>query len=128
MPRFYDNFSKELYNEIPSSNSVLSKVMLNIDQFNIGQSFVTAKLRNRYRDTVIINIEGGFSGIELQKSLFQIEEKEPKIAYIIIRIRGSIFIRKLPILGIKDWLLIYDDTLFLLAVNDTYDEIEILLV
>jgi hypothetical protein len=26
--------------------------------------------------------------------------------------------------GIKDWLLIYEDTLFLLAVKDRYDEIE----
>jgi hypothetical protein len=38
----------------------------------------------------------------------------------------KILVRHLPILGIKDWLLIYEDTLFLLAVKDAYDEMEII--
>jgi hypothetical protein len=38
----------------------------------------------------------------------------------------KVLIRRLPILGIKDWLLIYEDTLFLLAVKDAYDEMEII--
>jgi hypothetical protein len=37
----------------------------------------------------------------------------------------KVLVRRLPILGIKDWLLIYEDTLFLLAVKDAYDEMEI---
>lgn len=38
---------------------------------------------------------------------------------------SKVLVRRLPILGIKDWLLIYEDTLFLLAVKDAYDEMEI---
>jgi hypothetical protein len=37
-------------------------------------------------------------------------------------------VRKLPVLGVKDWLLLYEDDLFLLAVKDAYDEVEIILV
>jgi hypothetical protein len=37
-------------------------------------------------------------------------------------------VRKLPIIGQKDWLLIYDDTFFLMAIKDAYDEIEILTI
>jgi hypothetical protein len=32
------------------------------------------------------------------------------------------------VLGVKDWLLLYEDDLFLLAVKDAYDEIEIILL
>jgi hypothetical protein len=38
---------------------------------------------------------------------------------------SKVLVRRLPIWGIKDWLLIYEDTLFLLAVKDAYDEMEI---
>jgi hypothetical protein len=41
---------------------------------------------------------------------------------------GKIMVRKLPVLGVKDWLLIYEDDLFLLAIKDAYDEIDILTV
>jgi hypothetical protein len=34
----------------------------------------------------------------------------------------------LPVIGIKDWLLIYDDTLLELAVKDAYDELEIVVI
>jgi hypothetical protein len=37
-------------------------------------------------------------------------------------------VRKLPVVGIKDWLLIYEDDLFLLGVKDAYDEIDIRIV
>jgi hypothetical protein len=37
-------------------------------------------------------------------------------------------IRKLPVLGVKEWLLIYENTLFLLAVKEKYNELEILCV
>jgi uncharacterized protein Veg len=32
---------------------------LNIERFEIGQSYVTAKVQNRYGDKVTINIQGG---------------------------------------------------------------------
>jgi hypothetical protein len=36
-----------------------------------------------------------------------------------------VLVRKLPVIGVKDWLLIYEDDLFLLAVKDAYDELDI---
>jgi hypothetical protein len=77
--------------------------MLEVGQFSVGQSYVTAKVRNRHGDVVNINIEGGRLGIDLQET-----------AYIITTINetGKILVRKLPVLGIKDWLLLYEDDLF----------------
>jgi hypothetical protein len=37
-------------------------------------------------------------------------------------------VRKLPVIGIRDWLLIYEDTLVELSVKDAYDELEIVVV
>jgi hypothetical protein len=127
---FFDKLSEILYNEIPETTSAYSKVMINIDQFNIGQSYVTAKVQNRYGNIININIEGGRNGIELQEELFNIKGKSPSVAYLITKIKdkNNILVRKLPIIGQKDWLLIYDDTFFLMAVKDAYDEIEILAI
>jgi hypothetical protein len=127
---FFDKLSEILYNEIPETTSAYSKVMINIDQFNIGQSYVTAKVQNRYGNIININIEGGRNGIELQDELFNIKGKSLSVAYLITKIKdeNNILVRKLPILGRKDWLLIYDDTFFLMAVKDAYDEIEILAI
>ena len=41
---------------------------------------------------------------------------------------GKILVRKLPVIGVKDWLLIYEDDLFMLAVKDAYDEMDIRVV
>ena len=127
---FFDKLSEILYNEIPETTSAYSKVMINIDQFNIGQSYVTAKVQNRYGNIININIEGGRNGIELQEELFNIKGKSLSVAYLITKIKdeNNILVRKLPIIGRKDWLLIYDDTFFLMAVKDAYDEIEILAI
>ncbi|HZC49882.1 MAG TPA: hypothetical protein VE244_12575 [Nitrososphaeraceae archaeon] len=127
---FFDKLSEILYNEIPETTTAYSKVMINIDQFNIGQSYVTAKVQNRYGNIININIEGGRNGIELQDELFNIKGKSLSVAYLITKIKdeNNILVRKLPIIGQKDWLLIYDDTFFLMAVKDAYDEIEILAV
>lgn len=127
---FFDKLSEILYNEIPKTTSAYSKVMINIDQFNIGQSYVTAKVENRYGNIININIEGGRNGIELQDELFNIKGKSLSVAYLITKIKdeNNILVRKLPIIGQKDWLLIYDDTFFLMAVKDAYDEIEILAI
>jgi hypothetical protein len=127
---FFDKLSEILYNEIPETTSAYSKVMINIDQFNIGQSYVTAKVQNRYGNIININIEGGRNGIELQDELFNIKGKSLSVAYLITKIKdeNNILVRKLPIIGRKDWLLIYDDTFFLMAAKDAYDEIEILAI
>ncbi len=103
---------------------------LHIEQFDVGQSYVTAKVENKYGDIVKINIEGGRLDIELQETLFKIKSKQlqlPRLAYIMTTINdtGKILVRKLHVIGVKDWLLIYEDDLFLLAVKDTYDELDI---
>ena len=127
---FFDEDSKIVYNQLAKSE-VCSRVMLNIERFEIGQSYVTAKIQNRYGDNVSINIQGGRPGIEIQESLFKIKEQEkPSCAYLITRLiqNAKIIARKLPIAGRRDWLLIYEDTLLELSVKDAYDELEIVLV
>ena len=127
MKAFHDKLSETLYKEIPDTSSASNKVMLHIERFDVGQSYVTAKVENRYGDVVKINIEGGRLGIELQETLFKIKGRQPRLAYVITTINdtGKILVRKLPVIGVKDWLLIYEDELFLLAVKDAYDEVDI---
>jgi hypothetical protein len=128
---FFDEDSKIIYNQFPKANSsVLSRVMLNIERFEIGSRYVTAKVENRYGDEVTINIQGGRPGIEIQESLFRIKEQNPSYAYVITRLiqNTKIIARKLPVVGKRDWLLIYEDTLLELSVKDAYDELEIVLV
>ena len=127
---FFDEDSKIVYNQLAKSE-VCSRVMLNIERFEIGQSYVTAKIQNRYGDNVSINIQGGRPGIEIQESLFKIKGQEkPSYAYLITRLiqNTKIIARKLPIVGRREWLLIYEDTLLELSVKDAYDELEIILV
>ena len=128
---FFDEDSKIIYNQFPKANSsVLSRVTLNIKRFEIGSRYVTAKVENRYGDEVTINIQGGRPGIEIQESLFRIKEQNPSYAYLITRLiqNTKIIARKLPVVGKRDWLLIYEDTLLELSVKDAYDELEIVLV
>jgi hypothetical protein len=125
--RFFDKESEKLFPEIPETASAIAKVLLNIEQFEIGQSYVTAKVVNKYGDKVGLNIQGGRASIELQESLFNLQGKQvPRHVFVLTRVKdnGNLLVRKLPVVGIKDWLLIYEDTLFLLAVKDRYDEIE----
>jgi hypothetical protein len=124
---FYDNLSEKLYREMPVTFVATNKVMLNIEQFEAGQSYVIAKVENKYGDTVRINIQGGTEGIELQETLFNLKGRWPRFAYIMTSIKdtGEVLVRKLPVIGVKDWLLIYQDDLFLLAVKDAYDELDI---
>ena len=129
---FFDAISEVLFREVPKSPIVRSQVLLNIDRFEIGQSYVTAKIRNRYAENVMVNIQGGRPGIELQESLFKIKNPENQIplqfAYLKANLieTGKIFVRKLPVVGLRDWLLIYEDTLVELSVKDAYDELEII--
>jgi hypothetical protein len=131
---FFDETSKTVYNQLAKTNSsVCSHVMLNIKRFEIASRYITAKIQNRYGDNVTINIQGGRPGIEIQESLFKIKEEKrenPSYAYLITRLiqNTKIMARKLPIVGRRDWLLIYEDTLLELSVKDAYDELEIVLV
>ena len=130
MNKFYDNLSEKLYREIPDTIAAANKVMLNIDHFEAAQSYVIAKVENRYGDTVKINIQAGTQGIELQDTLFNLKGRWPRFAYVmtILKDRGELVVRKLPVIGVKDWLLIYEDDLFVLAVKDAYDELDIRIV
>lgn len=127
---FYDEVSESLHRELPETSTAAIKVFINIDRFDVGQSYVTAKVENKFGDIVKINIEGGRNGIELQDTLFKLEGKVPRFAYVATRLSesGKTLIRKLPVIGVKDWLLIYEDDLFLLAVKDAYDELDIRVV
>jgi hypothetical protein len=115
---------------MPAGLPSAGKVLLHIDRFEVGQSYVTAKVENRHGDIVNINIEGGRTGIDLQETLFRLDDRMmPRFAYVIASmVSGKLLVRKLPVLGVKDWLLIYEDDLFLLAVKDAYDELEIMAV
>ena len=124
---FYDEISKSLSSEIPQSKNSYLKAMLDLEKFEIGQSYVTSKIKNKKNDILVVNIQGGSPGIDISDSLFNFTEI-PKIAYVRTMIDNMILVRKLPILGVKEWLLIYEDTLFLLAVKEKYDELEILCV
>ena len=42
---FFDESSKTSYNQLPKNSPVQSHVMLNIERFEIGQSYVTAKYK-----------------------------------------------------------------------------------
>lgn len=68
---FFDTISESLYHEVSKVPVIRSMVLSNIDRFEIGQSYVTAKVQNRYGDNVTINIQGGRPGIELQENHFQ---------------------------------------------------------
>ena len=131
---FFDGISEALFDEIPKPPLARSRVLLDIERFDIGQSYVTAKVQNRYGDKVTINIQGGLPGIELQESLFKIKDLEKgdrlSYAYLLTKLiqTDKILVRKLPIIGIRDWLLIYEDTLVELSVKDAYDELEIIVV
>jgi hypothetical protein len=124
---FYDEVSKSLSSEIPQSKNSYLKAMLDLEKFEIGQSYVTSKIKNKKNNTLVVNIQGGSPGIDISDSLFNFIEI-PKIAYVRTMIDNTILVRKLPVLGVKEWLLIYEDTLFLLAVKEKYDELEILCV
>jgi hypothetical protein len=131
---FFDEISEALFDEIPKASLARSRVLLNIERFEIGQSYVTAKIENRYGNKVTINIQGGQPRIELQESLFKIKDDQKGdrlyYAYLLTKLveTNKIFVRKLPVIGIRDWLLIYEDTLVELSVKDAYDELEIVVV
>jgi len=128
---FFDAISEALFDEMPKPSLFRSRVLLDIERFEIGQSYVTAKVQNRYADKININIQGGRPGIELQESLFKIKDNEKgddlHFAYLstMLTQTNNIFVRKVPVIGVSDWLLIFENTLLELSVKDAYDELEI---
>src|ERR687888_1030565 len=100
---FFDETSKTVYNQLANTTpSVQSRVMLNIEQFELGSRYVTAKVQNRYGEKVTINIQGGRPGIELQESFFKTKEQDKEEeerslhAYLVTRLiqNNRIFARK----------------------------------
>ncbi len=126
---FFDEESEMLSKEIPASSLSKIKLTFSLD-FDIGQSYVTSKIVDRGGVTRKLNIQGGQRGIKLQRELCHLKENDegmPSHAYVKTTLKDSqILIRKLPIIGINDWLLIFEDDLFVLAVKERYDEIELL--
>lgn len=149
---FYDEESEILSKEIPNSASSNIKLSFELD-FDLGQSYVTSKIIDRHGITRKLNIQAGFRGIKLQNDLFRIKgnSKEytnnkndlgsgspsaggggdrnlPPFVYVktCLLKDSKILIRKLPVIGTSDWLLIFEEDLFLLAARGMYDEIEIL--
>jgi len=52
MMTFFDETSKTVYNQFAKSDSPIhSSVMLNIERFEIGSRYVTAKVENRYGES-----------------------------------------------------------------------------
>ncbi len=96
--------SENLYPKIPDALVTARKVMLNIDQFDVGQSYVTTKVKNRYDDLVKINIQGGVQGIESQETLFNLKERLPRFAYVMTpsKLRVRCLYVKLPVIGNRD--------------------------
>lgn len=126
---FFDEESEILYNEIPSSHLSKIKLSLSVD-FDIGQSYVTSKIEDRRGNIRNMNIQGGRRGIQLQTDLFNIKNfgnDMPSHVYVKTMLKDfRLLVRKLPITGTSDWLLLFDDDLFVQAVKGMYDEIEIL--
>ncbi|HKU82523.1 MAG TPA: hypothetical protein VJP58_00645 [Candidatus Nitrosocosmicus sp.] len=126
---YFDKESELLQNEIPQSNSCIIKISFSLD-FDIGQSYVTSKIKDRDGNIRKLNIQPGTRGIKLQSDLIRIKNKEavlPSHVYIRTTLRdGRALVRKLPVIGTSDWLLIFEEDLCVLAVKDQYDEIEIL--
>jgi len=126
---YFDEESKLMQNEIPQSNSCVIKISFSLD-FDIGQSYVTSKIKDRDGNIRKLNIQPGIRGIKLQSDLIRVKNKDAKLpshAYVRTTLKeGKTLVRKLPIIGTSDWLLIFEEDLFVLAVKDQYDEIEIL--
>ena len=126
---YFDEESELLQDEIPQSNQCRIKISFNLD-FDIGQSYVTSKIEDRDGNIRKLNIQPGTKGIKLQSDLIRVKNKDadlPSHVYVQTTLKdGKTLVRKLPIIGTSDWLLIFDEDLFLLAVKDQYEEIEIL--
>ncbi|HEY6534299.1 MAG TPA: hypothetical protein VIY08_00590 [Candidatus Nitrosocosmicus sp.] len=127
---FFDEESKLLYKELSGENKFTIKLSLMLD-FDIGQSYVTSKIIDRHGINRMLNIQAGQRGLKLQKDLCHLKnyENEDLPSYVYVRTMlkdRRIIIRKLPVVGVSDWMLIFEEDFFILAVKGLYDEIEFL--
>ncbi|GIU72512.1 MAG: hypothetical protein KatS3mg003_1991 [Candidatus Nitrosocaldaceae archaeon] len=122
---FFDWDSENLSNNIPKYGS---RCMLDVTDIRIAQGYVTSKIINKYGRYVNINIQPGRPGIVLQDTLFNPHVKY-KDAYLITTTSDNKkLIRKLPVEGFSDWLLIYDEILFVEIIKGGCEEIEVVAV
>jgi len=127
MEEFFDQTSKNLASELPKT--CIAKLLIDLEDVRIAQGYVIAKVENRYGDIVNINIQPGRPGIALHETLVNLKGKTPNIVYLLTTSKDKkTIIRKLLFTGFSDWLLIFEDTLFMEAVNDGCDEIELFIV
>jgi len=125
MKRFFDWESENLASNIPRNGA---RCLLDLSNIKIAQGYVTLKILNRENRYVNVNIQPGKPGIVLQESLFN-KYKEYKVVYLVSETNDHTrFIRVLPVEGFSDWLLIYNDTLFIEVVKENISEIELIAV
>jgi hypothetical protein len=127
---YYDEESEYMQSEIPQSNSCVIKLSFSLD-FDIGQGYVTSKIQDRDGNIRKLNIQPGTRGIELQRELISRDKKKqaepPSHVYVRTTLKDKkTLVRKLPVIGTSDWLLIFEEDLCMLAIKGQYDEIEIL--
>ncbi len=128
---FFDEESKFLYKELSDKNNFTIKLSLML-YVDIGQSYVTSKIIDRHGITRMLNIQAGQKGIKLQKELCHLknynhDDDLPPYVYVRTILKDRrIMIRKLPVVGVSDWMLIFEEDFFILAVKGLYDEIEFL--
>ncbi|VFJ12884.1 hypothetical protein [Candidatus Nitrosocosmicus franklandus] len=125
---YFDAESEILYKQVPRSKDCKVKISFNLD-FDIGQSYVTSKIEDREGNIRKLNIQPGIRGIMLQSDLIRLRpgDEYPTHVFVQTILKDSrILVRKLPMTGLSDWLLIFEEDLFLLAVKEQYEELEIL--
>ena len=125
---YFDEESEILHKQVPQSKDCRVKLSFSLD-FDIGQSYVTAKIEDRDGNIRKLNIQSGTRGIKLQADLIRLRSGEEYPAHVFLQTTlkdSRILVRKLPITGLSDWLLIFEEDLFMLAVKGQYEELEIL--
>ena len=125
---YFDEESEILHKQVPQSKDCRVKLSFSLD-FDIGQSYVTAKIEDRDGNIRKLNIQSGTRGIKLQADLTRLRSGEEYPAHVFVQTTlkdSRILVRKLPITGLSDWLLIFEEDLFMLAVKGQYEELEIL--
>ena len=125
---YFDEESEILHKQVPQSKDCRVKLSFRLD-FDSGQSYVTAKIEDRDGNIRKLNIQSGTRGIKLQADLIRLRSGEEYPAHVFVQTTlkdSRILVRKLPITGLSDWLLIFEEDLFMLAVKGQYEELEIL--
>lgn len=125
---YFDAESEILHKQVPRSKNCKVKISFSLD-FDIGQSYVTSKIEDREGNIRKLNIQPGTRGIMLQSDLIRLRpgDEYPTHVFVQTILKDSrILVRKLPMTGLSDWLLIFEEDLFLLAVKEQYEELEIL--